>query len=153
MGLIKKIALCGSIGFLIPLVFLLPLEFAFAEISRLSDFETVVNYVLVPCCGCGVYFVLAAFASFLPKNGVSLVRALTIIGLAFIATGMFTLTGPHNKSEPQPSWIRSMSPLLAPCVAFVALIAFGNSRRGTTVQTSPTDEPTLIENITEQITG
>ena len=135
----KKIALFGLIGFVIPLVFLLPLEFAFAEIRTLSDYETIVNYLLVPCCGCGIYFVLAAIASFLPKNGVSLVRSLIIIGLAFIATGMLTLTGPHYKSDSPPSWIRGVIPFLAACIAFVALIAFGNSPNGTKVQPSATD--------------
>ena len=77
----------------------------------------------------------------MPKYGVSLVRALTIIGLAFIATGMFTLTGPHYKSESPPSWLRSISPLLAASVAFGALIAFGNSRSRTKVQPLQIAEP------------
>ena len=124
-----KIAALTSIGFVIPVAMLLPVEYAVSEFGTHPDWDTLLNRYLPPSTGCSLLFFASAITSSTPRKIVTFVQSLFLHGVTFIVCFMAFVPIQHNKvADPQRghlAWI----PFVAVLLVFISLMVIGNIQK------------------------
>ena len=123
---IFKIITLTCIGFIAPVVLLLPVEYALSEFGSRADWQTVLERYLPPCIGCSLLFLASAITSSTRRQVVTFVQSMFLHFVTFIVCVFTFLPVQHVKSavpQPGPS---AYIPFLAVLFVFVALLIYGN---------------------------
>ena len=120
-----KIVSLTAIGFVIPIVMLLPVEYSLSEFGH-PDWSTLWDRYLPPATGCSLFFLASAITSSTPRKILTFVQSLFLHGITFIACTFAFVPIQHNKvTDPhqgQLAWI----PFVAVLLLFMALMVIGN---------------------------
>ncbi len=125
-GTLFKIVALTAIGFVIPIVMLLPVEYAFSEFGTQPVWRTLWDRYLPPATGCSLFFLASALTSSTPRKILTFVQSLFLHGITFIACTFSFVPIHHNKvADPHQghlAWI----PFVAVLLLFMALMVIGN---------------------------
>lgn len=124
--IIFKIFTLTCIGFIAPVVLLLPVEYALSEFGSRPDWQTVLARYLPPCIGCSLLFLASAITSSTRRRVVTFVQSMFLHFVTFVVCVFAFPPVQHVKSAvPQPGpW--AYIPFLAVLFVFVALLIYGN---------------------------
>jgi hypothetical protein len=120
-----KIITLTSIGFIAPVVLLLPVDYALSEFGSHPDWQTVLERYLPPCIGCSLLFLASAITSSTRRQVVTFVQSMLLHFVTFIVCVFAFSPIQHLKStapQPGPS---DYIPFLAVLCVFVALLICG----------------------------
>ena len=121
-----KIVALTTIGFVIPVAMLLPVEYALSEFGTQPDWNTLLNRYLPTCTGCSLLFFASAITSSTPRKIVTFVQSLFLHGVSFIVCFISFVPIQHNKvADPQRghlAWI----PFVVVLLVFIALMVIEN---------------------------
>ena len=121
-----KILTLTCIGFIAPLVLLLPLDYALFEFGTRPELQTVLDRYVPPCIGCSLLFLASAITSSTCRPVVTFVQSMFLHFVTFIVCVFAFSPIQHVKSttpQPGPS---DYVPFLAVLGVFVILVIFGN---------------------------
>jgi hypothetical protein len=122
-----KIIVLTGIGFIVPVVLLLPVEYMLSEFGSRPNWQTVLERYLPPCVGCSVLFLASAITSSTRRQVVTFVQSMFLHSVTFIVSAFAFVPIQHVKSndmQPAPS---SFIPFLAGFVVFIVLFICGNT--------------------------
>lgn len=123
---IFKAVVLSLVGFGLPVLILLPVEYAASEFSAPQEWSTVLLRYLPPAAGCSLLFLASSITSSTPRKIVTFVQSLFLHGVTFIVCVVAFVPIQHTKSELPHSNSWGWIPFAAVLAMFLSLIVIGN---------------------------
>jgi hypothetical protein len=121
-----KITALTAMGFVIPVVILLPVDYALSEIGSQPDWNTLGDRYLQPATGCSLFFLASAITSSTPRKLVTFVQSLFLHGTTFILCSLAFVPIHQNKvADPQQQHL-ALIPFVSVLLLFLVLTVIGN---------------------------
>jgi uncharacterized membrane protein len=125
-GTLVKIVALTLIGFVVPIVMLLPLDYALSDFGTHPDWNALSARYLPPATGCSLLFLASAMTSSTPRKLVTFAQSLFLHATTFILCSLAFVPIHQNKvadlKQEHLAWIPFVSVLLL----FMALLVIGN---------------------------
>jgi carbon starvation protein CstA len=121
----KVVALTG-IGFVVPIVLLLSVEYAFVEFVTQRDWRTFWSRYLPPATGCSLLFLASAITSSTPRRLLTFVQSLFLYGTTFVACTFAFVPIQPNKAAIAHLGILNWIPFVAVLLLFIVLVVIGS---------------------------
>jgi uncharacterized membrane protein len=125
-GTLVKIVAFTLIGFVVPIVMLLPVDYALSDFGTHPDWNALSVRYLPPATGCSLLFLASAMTSSTPRKLVTFVQSLFLHGTTFILCSLAFVPIHQNKvSDPKQEYL-AWIPFVSVLLLFMALLVIGN---------------------------
>ena len=121
-----KALILATVGFLTPIVLLLPVELSLSEFMTQQDWTLLLQINLPLAIGCSLLFLASAITSSTPRRIVTFVQSLFLHGVTLIISFLAFVPIRHTKEDNPDSSYLIWVPLVAVLLMFLLLIVLGN---------------------------
>ena len=121
-----KIVALTTIGFVIPVAMLLPVDYAFSEFGTQPDWTALLDRYLPPATGCSLFFLASAITSSTPRKIVTFVQSLFLHFAIFIFCVVGFVPIQHFKIDNPQQGHLAWIPFVAVLLLFTVLMVIGN---------------------------